>query len=155
MTEPVRSAGDVSGNQPERPTNFLEITDAHLRTAMLRSMRLVAILAVVLALVVLFSMGWRSAALLLIGAAVAGTGLWEWQKLIALISAKLENQGTAGGARVILGFLARLAIAGAVLYVSLKSLHGSVFALLGGLALAAIALAIEASRLIRTEAPQP
>ena len=134
------------GADPE----LLAITDAHLKDAMFRAMRLVAILGVALAAVLLLFAGWQTATLLLIGAAIAGTGLWEWQKLLAVISAKLENRGQAGGARVIVGFLLRLLVAAGVLYVSLKSLHGSVYALLGGLALAALAMAIEAIRLVRS-----
>ena len=142
---------NLPGEGPRnQPAEFLAITDAHLKRAMFHAMRLVAILAVVLALVLLLTAGWQTAVLLLIGAAIAGTGLWEWQKLLALISAKLENQGRAGGARVIVGFLLRLLVAAVILYVSLKSLHGSVYALLGGLALAAVALAIEAARLVRS-----
>ena len=128
-----------------------EITDAHLKTAMLRAMRLVAIFGVALASIVLLTNGWQSAVLLLVGAAISVSGLWEWQKLIALLSAKLDNQQKTGGARVVVGFFIRLVLAAAVLYGSLKSLHdGSVYALVGGLGLAAFALAIEAAKLVRT-----
>lgn len=132
-----------------------ELTDALLKTSMRRAMRLVAVLALGLAAVLLVTMGWQTALLLLIGAAISMSGLREWQKLVALIMVKLDAQAgvsrpSAGAARVIVGFLLRLLLAAAVLYVSLKSLHGSVFALLGGLALAMIALAIEAIRLIRS-----
>lgn len=135
----------------ERPSaEFLQITDEHLKRALLRAILLVGIFGVAIASILLLIAGWQTAVLLLIGAAISATGLWEWQKMVALISAKLENQGTAGGTRVIVGFVLRLLIAGAVLYVSLKSLHGSVYALLGGLALAALALLFEAIRLVRS-----
>ncbi len=127
-----------------------EFTDAHLKSAMLRAMRLVAVLSLALASILLLAMGWQSALLLLIGAAVSLASLWEWQKLLAYLSAKIGNQQTVGGARTVLGFFLRLLVAAAVLYVSLKSLHGSVFALLGGLLLAVVALSIEAVRLIRS-----
>ncbi len=137
-----------------------ELTDALLKASMRRAMWVVVALALASAVVLLFTMGWQTALLLLIGAGIALSGLWEWQKLIALIMARLDVQAgmtqdgtarpSASGARVILGFLLRLVVAGAVLYVSLKSLHGSVYALLGGLALAMLALAIEATRLIRS-----
>jgi hypothetical protein len=133
----------------------LELTDALLKASMRRAMWVVVALALASAVLLLLTMGWQTALLLLIGAAIALSGLWEWQKLIALILAKLDVQAgmarpSASGARVIIGFLLRLVIAAAVLYVSLKSLHGSVYALLGGLALAMLALAIEAMRLIRS-----
>ncbi len=110
----------------------------------------VALLALAAALILGLVWGWPNAALLLVGAAISIASLWEWQKLLAVISAKLENKQGAGGARVIVGFLLRLIVAGVVLYVSLRSLHGSVFALLGGLALAMIAMTIEAVRLVRS-----
>jgi hypothetical protein len=132
------------------PTDMPAITDAHLKRAMQRAMLWVGIFGVALASVLLLLAGWQTAVLLLIGAAISATGLWEWQKLIGLVMAKLDKREKAGGARVIVGFLLRLAVAGAVLYGSLKSLDGSVYALLGGLALAAIAMAIEATRLIRS-----
>ena len=132
------------------PSDLPEITDAHLKQAMQRALLWVAILAAALASVLLLAAGWQTALFLLIGAGISATGLWEWQKVLALISARLEKRGSAGGVRVIVGFLVRLIIAGAVLYGSLKSLHGSVYALLGGLALAAVAMAIEATRLIRS-----
>ncbi len=128
-----------------------EITDARLEGAMRRAMRFVALLAAAVGLVLWLVWGWPTAVLLLVGAAISVASLWEWRKLMAVISARLENrQGTLGGARVIVGFFVRLLVAAVVLYVSLKSLHGSVFALLGGLALAVIALAIEAARLVRS-----
>ena len=136
-----------SGNLPAAP---LEFSDAHLKSAMFRAMRLVGVLSLALASLLLVFFGWRTALLLLVGAAVSLASLWEWQKLLALISAKLVNQQAVGGGRTILGFFLRLVVAAAVLYASLKGLHGSVFALLGGLLLAAVALTIEAFRLIRS-----
>jgi hypothetical protein len=127
-----------------------DFTDAHLKRAMFRAMRLVAILSVALASVLLLVAGWQTALLLLIGAAISIASLWEWQRLLALILAKLDNQKTVGGAHVVLGFFLRLLVAAAVLYGSLRFLHGSVYALLGGLVLAAGALSVEAARLIRS-----
>jgi hypothetical protein len=138
------------GNYTPVPTDMPAITDEHLKRAMQRAMLWVGIFGVAMASVLLLVAGWQTAVLLLIGAAISATGLWEWQKLIGLVMARLDKREKAGGARVIVGFLLRLAIAAAVLYGSLKSLHGSVYALLGGLALAAIAMAIEATRLIRS-----
>ena len=132
------------------PSDLPAITDEHLKQAMQRAMLWVGVFGVAIASVLLLFTNWQTAVLLLIGAAISATGLWEWQKLIGLIMAKLDKREKAGGARVIVGFLLRLLIAGAVLYGSLKSLHGSVYALLGGLALAAVAMAIEATRLIRS-----
>ncbi len=117
---------------------------------MLRAMRLVASIALAAAGLLLLIWGWRTALLLLVGAGVSVASLWEWQKLMAVISAKLESRQGSGGARVVLGFFLRLLVAAVVLYGSLKSLDGSVYALLGGLALAMIALTIEGARLVRS-----
>lgn len=127
-----------------------DFNDAHLRAAMLRSMRTVAVLSLALASILLLIKGWQTALLLLVGATISVSSLWEWQKLLVVILAKLDNQQQVGSARVIIGFLLRLLVAAVVLYVSLKSLHGSVYALLGGLLLAVIALSIEAARLVRS-----
>ena len=140
----------MTGPESSVQAEPLEFTDAHLKSAMARAMRLVAILSFALASILLVVFGWQTALLLLVGAAVSLASLWDWQKLLALISAKLANQQTVGSARTVLGFLVRLALAAMVLYVSLKSLHGSVFALLGGLLLAVLALSVEALRLIRS-----
>ena len=136
--------------EPAHERELSEITDARLRHAMARAMRLVALLALAAGVVLWLVWGWPTTVLLLVGAAVSVASLWEWRKLMAVISAKLENREGAGGARIILGFFVRLFVAAVVLYVSLKSLHGSVFALLGGLALAVVALSIEAARLVRS-----
>ncbi len=144
--------GESTGNP------FLDFTDAHLRAAMLRALRLVAILTVIAFVALLATMGWQTAMLLLAGAVVSASGLWEWQKLIAVINAKLdgqpENAGlqerAPGSTRVVLGFFLRLIVAGLVLYGSLRCFHGSVYALVGGLCLAAFALAVEAVRLVRS-----
>ncbi len=140
------TSGAENSAQAEPP----EFTDAHLKSAMRRAMRLVAVLSLALASLLLLAFGWQTALLLLVGAAVSLASLWDWQKLMALISAKLADQQTVGSARTVLSFLLRLVLASAILYVSLKSLHGSVFALLGGLLLAVLALSVEALRLIRS-----
>ncbi len=147
---PGEEAWGSEAQPSESEAGLSAITDARLKSTILRAMRLVVILTVVLGLVLWFTAGWRTALLLVVGAAISVSSLWEWQKLLAVISAKLENRQGAGGARVIVGFFVRLLIAAVVLYGSLKSLHGSVFALVGGLALAMVALAIEGVRLVRS-----
>lgn len=130
---------------------FLEFTDAHLKAAMLRALRLVALLTAIAFVALWVTMGWQTAMLLLAGAIVSASGLWEWQKLIGVINARLDNDRSApGSSRVVLGFFLRLIVAGLILYGSLRCFHGSVYALVGGLGLAAFALAVEAVRLVRS-----
>ncbi len=126
------------------------ITDARLEAAMRRAMATVAAIALLAAAGLAFAKGWRTGAMLLVGAAVSLASLWEWRKLMAAITARVENRQGVGTGRIVAGFFLRLFLAAVVVYVSLKSLHGSVFALLGGLLLAMVALAIEAGRLIRS-----
>ncbi len=127
-----------------------EITEARLRLAMSRAVRVVALITLIAGAILWALTGWQTALLLVVGAVISVASLWEWQKLMTLILARLDNQRGPGGARVIVGFFLRLLVAAVILYVSLKSLHGSVYALLGGLALAVVALAIEAARLVRS-----
>ncbi len=128
---------------------FLDFTDAHLKAAMRRALRMVAVLTVVAFVALLATMGWQTAMLLLAGALVSGSGLWEWQKLIGVINARLDNRQAVGSGRVLAGFFLRLIVAGLVLYGSLRCFQGSVYALIAGLMLAIVALGFEALRMLR------
>jgi hypothetical protein len=129
---------------------FLALTDADLKAALFRAMRTIGILALVGAPVILFFSGWQSACLFLVGAAISAAGVYESQRLIGLVNAKLDNQRSPRSTGLVLAlFFLRLAIAGAVLYVSLRCLNGSVYAIVAGLALAIVALSIEVIRLSR------
>jgi len=73
----------------------------------------------------------------------AGSGLFEWLRLMVALMARMDTEGAAPArplAPVLIGFFMRLGIAVAVLYVSLKFLDGSVYALVAGLALGVAAL---------------
>ena len=129
---------------------FLDLTDAHLKAAMRRALRMVALLTVLAFTALWLAAGWQTAMLLLAGALVSASGLWEWQKLISVINARLDNQQAPAAGRVLAGFFFRLIVAGLVLYGSLRCFQGSVYALIAGLMLAIIALAIEALRLVRS-----
>jgi hypothetical protein len=116
---------------------------------------MVVISVVVVAPVLWWRLGWQSAALLAIGGLISGTGLFEWLHLMSEVMARMEAGGkppSRGGsmARILVGFFLRLAVAVALLYGSLKFLHGSVYALLAGLALGVAALTIEGLRLLRS-----
>ena len=129
---------------------IFDFTDADLKAALRRAFKTTAIIGVVLALILTFVYGWRTGALLLTGTIISATGLWEWQRLVAFINAKLDNQRTAGAGRVITTFFLRLLLAGGLLYVSLRCFHGSVYALVAGLVLGIFALSVEAVRMIRS-----
>ncbi|MEG9432231.1 hypothetical protein JAO32_07975 [Terriglobus sp. ADX1] len=133
-------------------------TDADARAVIARSVKIVAVLAVIGVVPAWIKGGWRSALLLLIGAVIAGSGLWEWRRLMAALTARMEplpGEHIVGARRpsigfALVGFFLRLFVVIAVLYVSLKYLNGSALALAAGLAMGVIALTIEGLRLLRS-----
>jgi hypothetical protein len=131
--------------------NTMEFSDQDLRVLLNRALRTVAIALLVLAPILWIAWGWRSMVLFLVGGAIAATGIIEWRQLMSAVLGRLSAGG--GTPRplgpVLFWFFARLAAAAAILYVSLKGLDGKVAALLIGLALAVVALFVEAIRLFR------
>jgi hypothetical protein len=133
-------------------------SDADASAVIARAVRTVAILAVIGLPLAAWKGGWRSAALLLIGAAISASGLWEWRRLMAALMVRmepLEGEHIVGARRpsigfALAGFFLRLFAVVAVLYVSLRYLNGSVLALAAGLAMGVIALTIEGLRLLRS-----
>ncbi|HEY6374898.1 MAG TPA: hypothetical protein VIX90_05170 [Edaphobacter sp.] len=125
-------------------------SDEDFKQTILRALRLLGVVTVVGALLLWWKMGWQSAALLVVGAAISGSGLFEWLRLMTAVMARMD-----GGAKarpmgmVLLGFFLRLGLTIVLLYVSLKVLNGSVYALAGGLALGVFALSVEGLRLIK------
>ena len=129
-----------------------DFSDRDFREVVLRALRLLAVLTVVaLPLVWWRGGGWRGAAMLLVGAVISGSGLWEWLRLLTAVMPRLEGGGRASPMGLLLvGFLFRLALVLAVLYGSLRFLRGSDIALAAGLGLGIFALTIEGVRLART-----
>lgn len=129
---------------------LFDFTDADLKTALRRAFKTTVIVGAALAIVFAFIYGWQTGTLLLAGTVISATGLWEWQRLVAFINARLDNQKTAGAGRVLTTFFLRLLLAGGILYGSLRCLHGSVYALMAGLVLGIFTLTVEAVRMIRS-----
>ena len=128
-------------------------TDADATRAIVRAMRLVGILTVIAAPIVGWKMGWPSAALLVVGAGISAAGLWKWLNLMTVVMAKMDavdgDRTARPMGRVLLGFFLTLGLMVVVLYVSLKFLDGSVFALAAGLAMGIFALAFEGLKLAK------
>ena len=125
-------------------------SDADFRQTILRALRLLAVISVVGAGLLWWKLGWQSAALLAVGAVISASGLWEWLRLMTAVMARMDLGGEAKPmAMLLLGFFVRLAATVALLYVSLKVLNGSVYALAAGLALGVFALTVEGLRLIK------
>jgi hypothetical protein len=125
------------------------LTDEALQEALRRSLRTVIVLGLVLFFVFTFTLGWQSGLLELAGAFISYSGIREWRSLARAVSATLDNQASPSPmGRTLVMFFLRLLIVAAVLYVSLKCLNGSVYALVAGIGLAVVALSIEAIRLL-------
>jgi len=132
-------------------------TDDDARRSIGNAVRMVAIAAVLGVPLLWWKLGWASAALFAVGALISGSGLFEWLRLMSALMASMAAAEAANSpalarplAPVLIGFFLRLFVAVAVLYVSLKYLQGSVFALAAGLALGAAALLVEGLRLVRS-----
>jgi hypothetical protein len=146
---------------PAKPMNPSELpslatfSDADFKRSIWNALLLVGIAVVVGVPLLWWKLGWQSAALLVVGALISGSGLYEWLRLMTAIMARMDSGGdTPAPVRpivpVLIGFFMRLGIALALLYGSLKLLDGSVYALIGGLALGVVALLIEGLRLVKS-----
>ena len=126
------------------------LTDEDFKRTVWSALRLMAIFTVVAAPIVWWKMGWQSALLLVVGALISGSGLFEWLRLMTAVMVRMDGGEKARPmGLVLMGFFLRLGLTVAVLYVSLKLLNGSVYALAAGLALGVFVLSIEGLRLIK------
>src|ERR1700759_5108103 len=130
----------------------MEFRDEDLRLVMNPALRSVLIAIVVGIPIIWFAWGWRSAVLYLVGGGIAATGILEWRQLMTAVLVRLHTEGQSAPrplGPVLFWFFVRLVAAAGVLYVSLRSLDGKVAGVLLGIALALVALFIEAIRLFR------
>ena len=128
----------------------MEFSDQDLRLVMNRALRSVLIAIVIGIPIIWIAWGWQSAVFFLVGGAIAATGILEWRQLMGAVLVRLDTQNIPKPlGPVLFWFFVRLLAAAGVLYVSLRSLDGKVAALLLGIALAMIALFIEAIRVFR------
>ncbi len=129
---------------------IVSLTDEGLTALLMRAIRLTILMGVLASALLWWASGWRNAAMLLTGAAISAVSIFEWQRLIRLLNAKLDRQQTPRGAAVAVAFfLLRLFIFAGVIYGSLKCFRGSVVALLCGLGLAVLATVWVSLRLLR------
>jgi hypothetical protein len=132
---------------------FETYTDEDFKRTIWSALRLVAIAVVIGVPLLWWKLGWQSAALLLVGSLISGSGLYEWLRLMTALMVRMDAGGDTPApvrplAPVLIGFFLRLGVAVVLLYVSLKFLDGSVYALIAGIALGVVALSIEGLRLI-------
>jgi len=130
--------------------SIVDLTNEDLNAMLRRALHKTLIIGLLASLAVLISTGWRNAAMLVTGTLISAASVMEWQRLVLVINARMDNQKTPASAGVVvLFFVLRLTIFAGVIYVSLKCFHGSVTALLCGLCLAVLAIGWEALRLLR------
>ena len=120
------------------------MTDEDVRRTMHRALRLLAILAIAGVALAWWKMGWQKRVLLAVGAAISASGLWEWTAADDRCDQPhgCWRRSAARWALVLVGFFLRLGVALVALYVSLKYLDGSVYALAAGLGWVWFALTI-------------
>jgi len=126
------------------------MSDADVRNTMLAALRLLAVLAALAAALFWWKAGWRSALLAAIGAGISAASLWEWMRLTTAMNERMDAGGTPRPMGMVLaGFFLRIGLTLAVLYGSLKYLHGTVIALAVGLGLGVLSLTVEALRIMK------
>jgi hypothetical protein len=135
--------------------SFDSFTDADFKRTIWNALRLVVIAVAIACPLLWWKLDWQSALLLLVGALISGTGLFEWLRLMSALAARMDASSESSAlvkpmAPVLIGFFLRLLFAIVLLYGSLKLLNGSVYALAAGLALGVFALSIEGIRLIKS-----
>jgi hypothetical protein len=140
----------VTAEAPQPTHPIAGLTDADLAGMLKRAAQITAGAGVAIALILWPVGGWRNAALFAVGAAISVATIYEWQRLIRLFNAKLDQQKTpAGASLVIVFFLLRMILFAAVIYGSLKCFRGSPIALVCGLGLALAGLVWEAMKILR------
>ena len=129
---------------------IVDLTHADLDALLHRAMRNTLILGAVASFAALVGAGWRSAAMLMVGALISAASIWEWQRMVHVINARMDKQRTpTSSVAVVVFFVLRLTVFALLIYGSLKCLQGSVAALLCGLALAMLTVGWETVRLLR------
>ncbi len=130
--------------------NGQDFGDAEFRRLMQRGLRLMVVIAAVAAPLFWWKLGWQSAVLFVVGGAVSGSGVWELLRLMTAVMERMdEGRVPRPMASVLVSFFVQLGLAVGALYVSLKYLDGSVYALAGGLGLGVFALTIEGLRTVK------
>jgi hypothetical protein len=138
------------GGEDEILRTLESFSDADFKKTIWSALRLLGVITAVAAPLVWWKMGWQSAVLLLVGAAISGSGLFEWLRLMTAVMVRMDGGGKARPMGLVLfGFFLRLGLTVVLLYVSLKVLNGSVYALAAGLALGVFALTVEGLRLMK------
>jgi hypothetical protein len=126
-----------------------QFTEDDIRLTLRRSLMLAGAIALLATPILWVWQGWQTWLMFLIGAVISATGIFEWMQLLSAMMSRMEEGRTPSPmGRVLVMFFLRLALAGVLLYASLNSLNGSIYALLAGLAVSLFALSVESIRLM-------
>lgn len=126
-----------------------DFTEEDIRRTLRRALMLAGAIALVATPILLAWRGWQTWLLFLVGAIISATGIFEWLQLLSAMMSRMEEGRTPTPlSRVLIMFFLRLALAAVLLYASLSSLHGSIYALLAGLAVSLFSLLVESARLM-------
>ncbi len=129
---------------------FAQFSDDDFKRTMRAAIRLLVWVTLIGVPLVWWKAGWPSAALLVVGAAISGSGLWEWLRLMSAVMVRMDGGAEARPMGMVLaGFFLRLGGTIVLLYVSLKFLNGSVYALAAGLGLGVFCLSVEGVRMMK------
>ncbi len=124
-------------------------TEDDIRATLRRALRLAGAVTLVATPILWVWQGWQTWVMFLIGAVISATGIFEWMQLLSVMMSRMEEgRVPTPMGRVLVMFFLRLALAAVLLYASLNSLHGSIYALLAGLAVSLLALSVESIRLV-------
>ena len=149
MSQNVPETGRPPEQTPDHP--IVDFTFADLRALLRRAVRVTAALGIAGSLFLWLAMGWPTAALFAVGAALSIGSIYEWGRLIRMVNARMDGARSSGlGSGMVVGlFLLRLSIFAVVIYGSLKCFQGSPIALLCGLGLGVAGLVWEAMQVLR------
>lgn len=148
MSDSPHDQEPAQDSTPSHP--IVDLTFSDLDAMLGRAMRNTLIAGSVCGIALGIGSNWRNAAMLWTGTLISAASIWEWQRLVRVINARLDKQKTPASAPiVVLFFILRLAIFAGVIYGSLKCFHGSIAALFCGVGLAALTIGWESIRLLR------
>ncbi len=136
-------------SRPGAPMFLNQLTEDDIRRTLRHALRLAGAIVVVATPILWAWQGWQTWLMFVVGAAISATGIFEWMQLLSAMMSRMEEGRTPSPmGRVLVMFFLRLALAGLLLYATLTSLNGSIYALLAGLAVSLIALTAESIRLM-------
>jgi hypothetical protein len=125
------------------------LTEEDVRGTLRNALRFAAVVTLIATPILWLWQGWQTWLLFVVGVVISATGIFEWLRLFSAIMARMEEGRVPSPMFPVLAmFFLRLALAGLLLYASLSSLHGSVYALLAGLAVSLLGMLEESVRLM-------